>query len=117
MLMAHKWLRAQGYTVKDCSLNMPFDYLATRNDETIKVEVKGTTSDRADAILMTSNEVELHRLECGRTALIIVCGILLSGAGGDYRTSGGEVEALIGWDIAGWSVEATTYRVTRRGLV
>jgi hypothetical protein len=117
MLMAQAWLRAQGYEVKDCSSNMPFDYLATRNNETIKVEVKGTTSDRADAILMTSNEVELHRLECGRTALIIVSGILLSGAGADYLTSGGEVEALIGWDIAGWSMQATTYRVTRRGSV
>jgi hypothetical protein len=71
---------------------MPFDFLATRDSETIKVEVKGTTSDRADAILMTSNEVELHRLECGRTGLIIVSGILLSGSGSDHQTAGGEVE-------------------------
>ena len=113
MLMADEWLKAHGYAVKDCSVDMPFDFLATRDDETIKVEVKGTTADRADAILMTRNEVELHRLERGRTALIIVSGILLSGSGSDYRTGGGEVEALIGWDISGWSMEATTYRVSR----
>jgi hypothetical protein len=113
MIVAEEWLRAQGYMVKDCSANMPFDFLATRNGEAIKVEVKGTTSDRADAILMTSNEVELHKLECGQTALIIVSQILLSGSGSDYQTAGGEVEALIGWDIAGWLLEATTYRVSR----
>lgn len=114
MAVAEEWLRAEGYNVKDCSANMPFDYLATRSGEAIKVEVKGTTSDRADAILMTSNEVELHRRECGQTALFIVSKILLSGSGTDYRADGGEVEVLLGWDIAGWLLEATTYRVTRK---
>lgn len=114
MLVAEEWLRAQGYLVKDCSANMPFDFLATRGDEAIKVEVKGTTSDHADAILMTSNEVELHKLEYGQTALVIVSKILLSSSGGDYQAAGGEVEALIGWDIAGWLLEATTYRVSRK---
>ena len=113
MRLAEAWLRAQDYAVKDCSASMPFDFLATRAGSTMKVEVKGTTADRADAILMTSNEVKLHRDEVGQTALIIVSKILLSGSGNDYQTNGGEVEAMVEWDIAGWLLEATTYRLTR----
>lgn len=113
MHVAEQWLRGEGYTVEDCSANKPFDLLATAGGVTLKVEVKGTTSDRADAILMTSNEVALHTLEVGQTALIIVSQILLSGTGSDYSAEGGEVEAMIGWDISHWLLEPTTYRLTR----
>lgn len=115
MRLASDWLSAHAYTVKDCSSSKPYDFEAKKDNQTIKVEVKGTTSDFADAILMTRNEVNLHRKEVGKTGLIIVSKIRLSKCGEDYVAEGGETEALIGWDINGWEVEPTAFRLSRNG--
>ena len=114
MELAEAWLRGGGYAVKDCSANMAYDLEASQGDTVLKVEVKGTTSDRADAILMTRNEVELHRNECGSTALIVVSKISLTSADGVYAADGGVLEAMVGWDIGEWTLEPTAYRLTRR---
>lgn len=78
MDVASQFLRDNGYAVRDTSATSPFDFEARLSGAHIKVEVKGTTSDRADGILMTANEVALHRNEKGNTALIIVSSIRLS---------------------------------------
>lgn len=114
MDVAAQFLSANGYAVHDTSASSPFDFEATASGIPIKVEVKGTTSDRADGILMTANEVTLHRNEKGNTALIIVSSIRLSEQNGEYSGSGGNVEWLLGWDIDEWVHEPTAFRVTRR---
>lgn len=114
MVAAKAWLLAEGYSVKDRSANHPFDFEATRDGVSLKVEVKGTTSDRADAVLMTANEVALHLSEQGATALIIVSGIRLTRADEAYLAEGGAVEPHIGWNIQEWLLEPTAYRVTRK---
>jgi len=114
MLVAEQWLRDNGYSVKDCSTNRPFDYEALNGSGLLKVEVKGTTSDRADAILMTKNEVDLHKSEKGATALIIVSKIRLSDDGGKFVADGGLVESLLNWDIDHWDIEPTAFRLTRK---
>lgn len=116
MEVASQFLRSKGYAVRDTSASYSFDFEATLSGKPIKVEVKGTTSDRADGILMTTNEVELHRSEKGGTALIIVSSIRLSEQNGVYSGSGGNVEWLLGWDIDGWVHEPTAFRVTRPPL-
>lgn len=113
MDVASQFLRDNGYAVRDTSATSPFDFEATLKGTQIKVEVKGTTSDRADGILMTANEVALHRHEKGNTALIIVASIRLSEQNGAYSGSGGSVEWLLGWDIDEWLHEPTAFRVTR----
>jgi len=113
MEVTAQFLRDNGYTVRDTSATRPFDFEATLNGALSKVEVKGTTSDRADGILMTANEVALHRNEKGSTALAIVSSIRLVEQGGAYSCSGGTVEWLPGWDIDEWSHEPTAFRVTR----
>ena len=110
---ASEFLRASGYMVRDTSASHPFDIEATKDGRAIKVEVKGTTSDRADAVLMTANEVALHRAEQGETALIIVSSIRLDGKHPTYSCSGGDVECLLGWDIDEWLQEPIAFRVTR----
>ncbi len=112
--LADEWLRSQGYVVKDCSATKAYDLEATQGPIVLKVEVKGTTSDRADAILMTRNEVDLHRAECGLTALVIVSKITLTSDDETYTASGGSLESLIGWDINDWTAEPTAFRLTRR---
>ncbi len=72
MEVTHEYLSKLGYKLKDTSAKNPFDYLATKGEEAIKVEVKGTTSGLVDSIMMTSNEVNLHTNEAGTTALAIV---------------------------------------------
>lgn len=114
MLLADGWLRAHGFTdIKDCSANHPFDYLATRDGRTWKVEVKGTSAPSADAFLMTSNEVALHESERGSTVLIIVYSISLTRKSKQVSASRGVVCAHVGWDISTWLLEPKAYRVTR----
>jgi hypothetical protein len=115
MLLAQEHLEAQGFKVKDLSASASYDLHAERAGTSIKVEVKGTTSDRADAILMTSNEVDLHRAERGSTALIIVSKIRLTNLkDGQYVADGGELEMLNAWNVDDWGIEPTAYRLTRR---
>ena len=113
MTIAEQWLRSQGYKPKDTSAKKPYDFEATKGDEILFVEVKGTTSDTADAIAMTHGEVDLHRSNRGQTALMIVTGIRLSKNEEEAVASGGDLEPLIGWDIDEWTLKPTTFRVAR----
>ncbi|MEO9781617.1 MAG: DUF3578 domain-containing protein [Sedimentitalea sp.] len=115
MELARQWLLDQGYRVEDRSATKPYDLEAMKGDEKTKVEVKGTTSDRADTILMKRNEVDLHRREKGQTCLIIVSRIELTEQDGKFATGGGHIEVSMGWDIDEWSLEPTAFRVARNG--
>jgi hypothetical protein len=113
MTLAEQWLRIQGYKPKDTSAKKPYDFEATKGDELIYVEVKGTTSDTADAIAMTHGEVDFHRSKKGQTALMLVTGIRLSKKEKETVAAGGDLEALVGWDIDEWILKPTTFRVAR----
>ncbi len=113
MHKAREWFELKGYAVEDCSSIRPYDLHVQKGNETIKVEVKGTTSDFADAILMTRNEVELHRREAGSTALALVSSIQLSKENEVWDAKGGVIEVHIGWEIDSWDVEPTVFRVSR----
>jgi hypothetical protein len=113
MAIAETWLREQGYAVKDTSATHPYDFVAKAGEEDFYVEVKGTTSDSAEAIAMTHNEVELHQTHKGRTALLIVTGIRLHRNGAAPTASDGTLESLMGWDIDAWSLSPTAFRVSR----
>lgn len=115
MARARIWLEENGYEVADRSMTHPFDLEAKRDGSTIKIEVKGTTSDLANAILMTRNEVELHRKEHPATALIIVSQIRLIRTNGNLDASGGKIEPFLHWNINDWEIEPFAFRVTRAG--
>ena len=113
MEVVSAWLKSHGFQIKDTSAIKPYDFEASKGGSTLFIEVKGTTSDAADAILMTSGEVNLHRKNKGRTALMIVTGIKLKDADGKKEASGGVLEPLIGWDVDEWQIEPTAFRVSR----
>jgi len=116
MSMAKQWLKAERFTkIEDCSGTQSFDFLAFRGRKTWKVEVKGTTALRGDDILMTSNEVDLHRAERGATILVIVSSVRLDHSGTEPVASGGTIWAEIGWDIDKWTQTPTAFRVSRVG--
>jgi hypothetical protein len=114
MSIATEWLNGEGFICKDCSARESFDILATRENAVIKVEVKGTTSDICDSVMMTKNEVELHRQEKGSTALILVSQITLDRKDQEPQAFGGVLEVLWGWDIDEWLTEPLAFQVTRK---
>ena len=88
--VAGAYLNERGYKVKDVGATESYDLHATRQREVLKVEVKGTVGDGAEVIL-TRNEVALHRAEFPNTMLAIVARIRLdrnplSATGGSLRT-------------------------------
>ena len=113
MLLATQHLDSLGYECRDTSSSESFDILACKGDEKLKVEVKGTTSDSCDAIVMTANEIRLHTQEIGATGLIMVSRIRLRKEDGKPVAEGGQVESLMGWDISEWQSEPIAFRVTR----
>ncbi len=114
MAQAERWLKDNGFSqVKDCSGTESYDFSASLGAKVWKVEVKGTTADIGDSILMTANEVDMHRKERGSTVIIIVSAIRLDRSGTVATACGGRIWAEIGWDIDKWKQTPTAYRLTR----
>lgn len=96
MACAEKWLLDEGYEVKDVHRTSSCDFLASKGGEEIVVEVKGTTG-ALSSVLLTSNEVALHRAKFPRNMLILVHGIDLLNA--RKKAYGGTVTVLSPWDL------------------
>lgn len=113
MNMAISWLSANGYSHSDTSANHSYDLLAEKNGDEFFVEVKGTTSDECQSILMTRNEIDLHKRFKGKTALFIVSKIRLDRSSTKPIASGGSLDVLWAWDIDEWKTEAIAFQVFR----
>lgn len=96
MKRARRWLINQGFTCRDVSANQCCDFRAQRGGEEWVIEVKGTTGTLR-SVLLTPNEVELHRAKYPRNALIVVHGLSLSEDG--RRATGGELAAYCPWPL------------------
>lgn len=115
MEQAVLWLNENKFTeIKDWSKNKPYDFTALRDGKTWKIEVKGTTAEKSDVILMTANEVKLHRSESGSTVIIIVTAIKLDRSGKEPRALGGNVWAEVGWKIDDWIQDPISFRILRK---
>lgn len=113
MELAMEWLKSNGYAFSDKSATQSYDFLASQSGIDFFVEVKGTTSDECQTILMTRNEIDLHRKHKGKTALIIVSKIRLDRTKSPPSTSGGAVEVFWGWDIDEWRSEPIAFQLFR----
>jgi len=87
-----------GYSTKDVGKIASYDVHATKGDQVVKVEVKGTTTDGAGVVL-TRNEVNLHRAEHPNNALAVVCNIALDRSGAQPVATGGELVLVMPWEI------------------
>jgi hypothetical protein len=96
MHRARQWLKDHEFKFEDVSATESFDFRAQKGGQEWVIEVKGTTGGPS-SVLLTANEVELHRRSYPRNALIVVHGILLSEDGA--RASGGEVMVLCPWEL------------------
>lgn len=114
MDLSETWLTGQGYTVKNTAATKPYDFEAEKAGEMIFVEVKGTTSDVANAMVMTHGEVNLHQKHKGRTALMLVYGINLTRISDTPCASGGTLEPLLYWDIDTWTLTPIAFRLIQK---
>ena len=77
MARARDWLRDEGFDFEDVSATDSCDFRARRRGEDWVIEVKGTTGGPG-SVLVTPNEVALHRSGHPHNALLVVHGIELS---------------------------------------
>jgi hypothetical protein len=87
-----------GYETEDVGAKLSYDVHATRGQEVVKVEVKGTTTDGA-VVVLTRNEVNLHRAEHPKNALAVVRNITLDRTGDQPIATGGDLVLVKPWKI------------------
>lgn len=93
---AKEWLKANGFSFVDVSASDSCDFRASKGGQEWVVEVKGTTGGPG-SILLTRNEITLHRAAYPRNVLLVVHGIVLADNG--TKVGGGELLAMSPWQI------------------
>ncbi|MFC6089808.1 protein NO VEIN domain-containing protein [Saccharothrix lopnurensis] len=111
--MACDHLRAQGYEVRDVGARESYDLDATRGDEHLFVEVKGTTSAGAEVVL-THNEVLLNAEHHPDTMLIVVAGVELDRAAVPPTAGGGVLRVAHPWSVDPADLTPVAYRYRLR---
>jgi hypothetical protein len=110
--LAKEHFAMAGYSkIEDVGSYESFDLKVQKDNETLFVEVKGTTLN-GDSIVLTRNEVDLHLKVFPNNALFLVTQITLH-KGDNLKASGGVIEVISPWKIAkeNLSVIAYTYRI------
>ncbi|MFI7440570.1 protein NO VEIN domain-containing protein [Nonomuraea indica] len=98
----------EGYEVDDVGLIKPYDLHATRGDEVVHVEVKGS-SQTADSVELTINEVE--HAYAAVTDLVVVDAIAYTRLDdGTVQTRDGRVRRWSSWSPAEADLSATRFR-------
>lgn len=96
MAVAREWLKDEGFAYDDVSATDSCDFRARRDGQDWVIEVKGTTG-RLGSVLLTRNEVALHRLSHPFNALLVVHSIEL--AEGSLSPKGGELVVFSPWTV------------------
>lgn len=106
MRVAEAWLSQEGFTFTDVSSTDSCDFRAQREGQDWVIEVKGTTAG-PKSILVTRNEVALHRASHPLNALIVVHGIKLAKDG--VTASGGTLLVISPWRLEDDRLSPTSY--------
>jgi len=107
--MAIKYLKGEGYQVEKVGAVRSYDLRATKGDEILCVEVKGSVGRRS-SVSLTYNEVQVAR-NALHTLLIVVDQITWKQtANGDIKTIGGELRKWWGWKADENLLTPTEYR-------
>jgi hypothetical protein len=109
MSLATEHYKVLGYQVEDCSNSRSYDLHCTKSDETIHVEVKGSTTSAQD-VIFTLNEVTLARDPSVRVALFVVGDIKVEKLGAERKAKGGTVRIFDPWTAPAEALTAISYR-------
>ncbi len=102
-------LATQGWDTEDVGATKPYDLICERDDETMIVEVKGTTSE-GSSVILTRGEVEEQRKAFPNNALAVVSRVQLSrDSNGRVRASGGQLRIVQPWEIDETSLTVISY--------
>lgn len=96
MTFAERWLKAEGFQYENVSTTDSCDFRAKRSGKDWVIEVKGTTG-ALSTVILTRNEVALHRSSHPYNALLVVHGIKLSE--GETSPRGGELVVFSPWKV------------------
>jgi len=97
------------YDVVDKSATKPYDLMASKGEECLFIEVKGTTSS-GEQVFLTANEVEWAREHKEQAVLYVVSGISVEEGAEGMAASGGASLLLMPWDVDEGELKALTYR-------
>jgi len=97
------------YDVHDTSAIKPYDLVASKGEECLFIEVKGTTSP-GEQVFLTANEVEWAQEHKEQMVLFVVSGILVEEGAEGLKASGGASLVLMPWDVDAGELKALTYR-------
>ena len=114
MSLSEKTLIELGYTdIEDTSSSSPFDFKVKKDGVEYIVEVKGTTG-KGEIIIVTVNEVEVHRLRHPNNMLIVVHSIDLDRSPKTPVPSGGVVKVTSSWKIDDTHLRPLTFSYDSR---
>lgn len=97
---------ARGWKVEDVRYGNPFDAVATRGDEVLYLEAKGTTT-AGQRVIVTRNEVAFAREHPEECVMGIVAGLIVD-ASGRVDPSSGELR-LYAWNPEERDLDPLTY--------
>jgi hypothetical protein len=101
MTLAEQWLKDEGFEYENVSASDSCDFRARLRGEDWVIEVKGTTGGPT-SVLLTRNEVSLHRVCHPFNALLVVHGIGITDIDAPTpRVNGGELVVFSPWLIEG----------------
>lgn len=106
MSRAVAYFESDGWFVEDTHVGNPFDLRISRDGESFRVEVKGTTGEGREVVL-TRGEVE--SAERSPSALFILRRVKVSSDGEAVTASGGEVVLHMPWKLHQGSLTAVSY--------
>lgn len=112
--LAIDYFTARGWSVTDVGAKESYDLLASRNDERLHIEVKGTTS-LGSQVVLTRSEVERQRKLAPNNALVIVHSIELDRSANPATASGGTLVSQSPWMVDDSDLTVVSY-VYRTGL-
>lgn len=98
-----------GYQVADVGAVESYDLDCRRGEERLYVEVKGTTAG-GEAVVLTKNEVELHRAQYPNNALAVVRRIDLDRSAEPPVATGGELVLISPWKIDDAALTPLSYQ-------
>jgi hypothetical protein len=109
MTKAEAHLRKEGFELRDVSRTHSYDFIATKGDVKLIVEVKGTTS-ALGAIVLTANEVDAHLEHYPHNMLIVVHTIDLDRSLNNGVAFGGEIRILCPWELINENLRPLSYQ-------
>lgn len=110
--LATEHLSGLGWAVKDVGAKESYDLHCERDGAVLYVEVKGTTT-AGDRVLLTRNEVQLHRDKYPNNCLAVVSQIVLDRIGEDPTAHGGKLELVSPWSLDDGRLEPIAFTYQR----